>query len=312
MSEDYYRILGIERTASEAEIQTAFRDRARKYHPDLNPDDASAKEKFQQVQRAYEVLNDPEKRAKYDKFGSNFDAADGAGGPGHAWRQAPGGFSPEDIDLSEILGGQGGFGDIFRQFTGSRARGGRQQNRRAKRGRDLRHELTVPLQTVVQGGEVQVALRRADGRTETITVRVPQGIEDGKKIRLRGQGEPGPSGSKPGDILITVRVAQHPMFRRRGNNLEIDLPVTLDEAIAGAKVDVPTPNGTITLTIPPGTSSGKKLRAKGQGVPGKNGAAGDLFAIIQIVLPSDLSSVAAEQIRSLKLGPNNPRSDLKW
>jgi DnaJ-class molecular chaperone len=318
MAEDYYRILGVDRSASDEELQTAYRDLARKYHPDLNPDDASAKEKFQQVQRAYEVLNDSKKRKMYDKFGSDFESvgnAGGPGGPGGAWRQAPGGFAPEDVDLSELLGGQGGFADLFKQFTGGRARSGRGTGRaasRTQRGRDLRHEITVPLQTVVKGGEVQVTLRRSDGRNETITVKIPPGIEDGKKIRLRGQGEPGTAGRKPGDILITVRVKPHPSFRCRGTDLEVDVPITLDEAITGAKVDVPTPHGTITLTIPPGSSSGKKLRAKGMGIPGRNGNAGDLFAIVQIVLPENLSEEAAEKIRALKLGPANPRSDLKW
>lgn len=314
MAEDYYGILGLTRKASEEEIQKAYRELARKYHPDLNPDDTKAKEKFQQVQRAYEVLSDTKKRGMYDKFGSDFEEAGRPGGPSGAWRHAPGGFSPEDLDLSEILGGEAGFADIFRQFTGGRTRGGQGPRRRAKppRGRNIHHELTVPLATVVQGGEVEVTLRRAQGNTEIIKVRVPHGIEDGKKIRLRGQGEPGPGGGERGDILITVRVKSHRSFRRRGQDLEVDLPVTLAEAVAGAKVDVPTPHGTITLTIPPGTSSGRKLRAKGQGVPDRNGSAGDLLAIVQIVLPDNLSDDAAETIRALKLGPVNPRSDLKW
>jgi curved DNA-binding protein len=313
MAEDYYRILGVDRKASDAEIQKSYRDLARKYHPDLNPDDASAKEKFQQIQRAYEVLRDPKKRGMYDKFGSDFESTGRPSGPGGAWRQAPGGFSPEELDLNEILGGRGGFGDIFRQFTGgSRGRGETSARARPKRGRDMRHEIQVPLQTVVNGGDIQVSIRRADGRTEDISVKIPQGIDDGKKIRLRGQGAPGPHGRNPGDILITVRVQPHRWFRRNGKHLEIDVPVTLEEAVVGAKVDVPTPHGTITMTIPAGTSSGKKLRAKGQGIPGRNGDVGDLFAIVQIVLPAKLTDDITEKIRDLNLGPPNPRSELKW
>ena len=311
MSNDYYKILSVRRDASQAEIQTAYRELARKYHPDLNPDDKTAKQKFQEVQAAFDVLNDPNKREMYDRYGSDFDAmgsrgAHGAGGPG--------GFGSETFDFGDFFGPEasGGFADIFQQF---RRPGGRQTraSKRAARGAHIEHELTVPFATAIQGGQVQLSVRRQNGKLETIEVKIPAGIEDGKKIRLRGQGETGASGSPSGDILITVRVSPHPCFQRRGTRLDVRVPVTLTEAALGAKIDVPTPEGTITLSIPPGTSSGKKLRVKGQGVKPAQGPAGDLYAEILIVLPEQLNEEDQHQLG--KLGEKyqqNPRADLRW
>jgi len=214
--------------------------------------------------------------------------------------------------LSDLFGGRGGetagggFSDMFRQFTGgSRRRGGRRQ---AARGADLLYELTVPFQTAITGGKMDLGIQRDNGKTESITVTIPAGIEEGKKIRLRGQGE-APKGATPGDLIITVRVASHPFFRRRGNDLEMRLPITLSEAILGAKVDVPTPKGTITVTIPPKTSSGKRLRIKGHGVDGK----GDLYVETAIVLPGQIDEEDAEAVRQMaQRHPDNPRGDLRW
>lgn len=319
MSEDYYKTLGIKRDASDAEIQHAYRDLARKYHPDLNPDDQTAKEKFQAVQQAYEVLNDSKKRELYDRYGSSFESMGAGPGPG-GFRGGPGGPGgpggyAQDINLDEFLNerfggdaGSGGFADIFRQFT----RGaGPQTQPRPVPGRNLNHQLEVPFQTAVLGGDARINVRRQNGKTEAIDVRIPSGIEDGKKIRLRGQGEPSPSGGKPGDILITVRVAPHPSFQRRGRNLEVTVPITLSEAVGGATIDLPTPKGTISLKIPPATSSGKKLRVKGYGVASKDGQ-GDLYAMVQIVLPNEVSESVKDSIQQLELGPDDPRSDLRW
>jgi DnaJ-class molecular chaperone len=176
---------------------------------------------------------------------------------------------------------------------------------------NIEHELQVPLRTAVSGGSAQLAVRRRTGKVETINVKIPAGIEDGKKIRLRGQGEPSTAGGAAGDILITVRVAPHPYYQRQGNDLIARVPVTLTEAVLGAKVDVPTPKGTITLTIPSGTSSGKRLRVKGHGVPGSDGA-GDLYAEIHIVLPEQIDEATREQLRRLNLGPSHPRTQLIW
>jgi DnaJ-class molecular chaperone len=332
MAEDYYKTLGVPKNASQAEIQKAYRDLARKYHPDMNPNDKTAKKKFQQVQAAFDVLNNPEKREMYDRYGSSFETMGAGGGPqpqgasswtwspeggGHA--AGPGGFSAEDIDLSEFLGerfgqGGGGFADLFGQFRRGSGKGRRPAGGgSARRGADVLHELQIPFATAVAGGEVQVAVQRPSGKAETLAVKIPAGIEEGKKIRIRGHGGPAVAGGPPGDILITIHVAPHPFFQRRGNQLLVRVPVTLGEAVDGAKVDVPTPRGTVTLSIPPGTSSGKKLRVKGHGVAPKNGAAGDLLAEIQIVLPEHLSDADRHTIREIdERYSQNPRKDLRW
>ncbi len=319
MDDDYYKTLGVSRNASQSEIQKAYRKLARKYHPDVNPDDKSAKEKFQQIQQAYDVLNDPNKREMYDRYGSSFESVGGGGpGGGGAWRVHPGGgsFEFEDFDVNELFGGRrggpGGFEEIFRQFT----RGaGPQTTRRAtpSRGADLSHELEVPFQKAVTGGEAHLKIKRPGGNVETISLKIPPGIEDGKKMRLRGKGEAAPVGGKAGDLFVTIRVQPHPFYSRHGKNLEVKVPVTLAEAALGGKVDIATPKGTITLTVPRGTSSGKRLRLKGLGIKTGHGSPGDLFAEIQIVLPESIDDESAEMIRQLdKRHSLNPRADLKW
>ena len=206
--------------------------------------------------------------------------------------------------------GGGGFADIFKQF--GRGRGGRREAHPA-RGADLRHELTVPFATAVLGGEVALTIRRGSGDVETLRVKIPAGIDDGKKIRLRGQGEPGIGEAPAGDILLTIHVSPHPHFRRTGNRLDVRVPVTLAEAALGAKIDVPTPQGTISLTVPPNTSSGKRLRIKGHGIRAANQTPGDLFAEIQIVLPENLTEDERQQLADIsKRHPQSPRAELRW
>jgi DnaJ-class molecular chaperone len=319
MAEDYYKILGVDRGASAKEIEKAYRKLARTYHPDLNPDDKTAKEKFQKVQHAYDILNDPEKRKMYDQFGAGFESMGGGGPTWRTHRGAPEGF--QDVDFSQFFGGGeaggggtgagfGGFEDILRQFAGGAGR--RRGRQPVARGADLQHELHIPFATSITGGQAQLSVRREDGNVEAITAKIPAGIEDGKKIRLRGQGERSPSGGAPGDLLITVRVGKHPCYRRNGKDLEVAVPVKLSEAAGGAKIDLPTPQGVIALTIPPGTSSGKRLRLKGMGVPSNSGS-GDLYAEIQIVLPPDLDDADLKRIRELdRRYPRDPRSELTW
>lgn len=319
-SDDYYKVLGIARDASPADIQKAYRTLARKYHPDVNPDDKKAKEKFQKVQAAFDVLNDPSKREMYDRYGSSFESM--AGGRGYTQsaggQGGPAGF--EDFDFSQFFGERfggdpsGGFGDIFGQF---RRAGGGGRTRRTKSaprtGADLQSEITIPLKTAVAGGEVDLGITRESGKTDTLRVKIPPGVEDGAKIRLRGQGEPGAASGEAGDILLTVHVQPHPVFQRRGNHLDVKVPVTLTEAVFGAKVDVPTPKGTISLRIPPRTSSGTKLRVKGHGVTPRKGDPGDLYAEIQIILPEKLDEEALAVLRRLGENiSNDPRADLQW
>lgn len=323
MSKDYYKVLGVGRNASQEEIKKAYRDLARKYHPDLNPDDKTAKQKFQEVQSAYDVLSDQQKRELYDRYGSSFETMGGGagpGGPGGPWGGGPGGgFSFEDVDFSQFFGdrygtgGGGGFEDLFSQFSQGAGRGRKARSSSGRRrGSDLRHEITVPFATAIQGGEVQLSVARPTGQTETLSVKIPAGIEDGKKIRLRGQGEPARGGGPAGDLLLTVHVAPHPCFRRNGKHLHVTLPVTVAEAALGAKVDIPTPEGTVTIKVPPCTSGGAKLRVKAHGVPGKDGP-GDLIAEVQIVMPKEIDDEARKLFQNLaQRGTENARAKLQW
>jgi DnaJ-class molecular chaperone len=317
MATDYYATLGVPRTASQDEIQKAYRKLARKYHPDKNPDDADAKKKFQEVQAAFEVLSDDDKRKRYDQFGSDFESVGAGGGP-RSWRYTtstgPQTYPFDVNDLNDLFGGGaevggGGFADLFRNLGGA-GRAGRRSTR-ASRGNDLKHELTVPFATAVLGGEAALTIQRQSGNVETIRVKVPAGIGDGKKIRLRGQGEPGIGGAPAGDILLAIHVSPHPHFRRSGDRLEVRVPVTLAEAAEGAEIELPTPKAVIKLRVPPGTSSGKKLRVKGMGL--QTNPPGDLFAEIQIVLPPNLTNEDRQSLVEVsRRYPQQPRADLRW
>ena len=315
MSSDHYETLGVNRSASEDEITKAYRELARKFHPDLNPGDDQAKQKFQEVQNAFDVLSDKQKREMYDRYGSAYESMGaGRGGPNPWAGGGPGGNPNVNIDLDDLFGGGGGggFADLFKQF-GGRGKPGRSRRASPERGANIEHELTVPFTTTVTGGEAQIAVRRGTGQVETLQVKIPAGIEDGKKIRLRGQGEPSPNGGPTGDILIKVRAAAHPCFRRQGKKLEVRVPITLAEAVGGAKIDVPTPHGTVTVTVPPNTSSGNKLRVRGQGVKPATGTPGDLMVELQIVLPEELQDADREKLQEmLAKYSDNPRADLRW
>lgn len=321
MEEDYYKVLGVDRSATAAAIKKAYRELAAKYHPDANPD-KRAKQRFQQIQKAYEVLSDAEKRKAYDQFGPAFEQFEGAA-PHGPWRTG-GGQGPEftDFDFSQFFGGQahgapGGFDEIFRHFAQGGGQAGTQGPRNNRGGRkgghrggDVAHEVEIPFQTSIQGGEVRLNLRRPNGKSETIEVKIPAGIEDGKTIRLRGQGETAPM---PGDLLLTIRIAPHPHFTRRGADLVVRVPVTLGEAALGAKVDVPTPWGTIAVKVPAGASSGKRLRIREHGVRREGKPSGDLYVELLIVLPSHLDDASLELVRKLaERNPQTPRGDLSW
>ena len=322
MADDYYQTLGVPRTASAEDIRKAYRELARKYHPDLHPDDESAKEKFKQVQAAFDHLNDPIRREEYDRYGSLFEGV-GAGGPRGGWRGGPfpgaggfpGGGGGAETDLESLLGG--GFEQFF---GGGRSRPGAASGRRRRQtqtpGEDVTARMSIPFTLAIDGGKADVAIDRG-GSKETISVTIPQGIPDGARMRLRGQGQPGVGGGPAGDLLLEVDIESHPVFRRDGDTLEVTLPITLAEAIEGAKVDVPTPWGTIALKVPPRTSGGRKLRAGGMGVRHANGSKGDLIAEVQIALPDTGDAAMLDRLLEVARAAQataaaNPRAALKW
>ena len=310
MADDHYQILGVSRTATSEDIQKAYREMARKYHPDLHPDDNAAKEQFKKVQTAFDVLNDPSKREMYDRYGSSFEGVGAGGGGGWSPQGQAGGFqSGGEVDLESLFGG-GGFADLFG--------GGKRRTRRSPRtpGEDITAHIRIPFQLAIDGGKTEVRFER-DNKHETLSITIPQGLPDGSRMRLRGQGRPGRGGGATGDLLLEVNVEQHAVYRREGDTLAVGLPISLSEALEGAKVDLPTPWGTISLRIPEGTSSGKKLRAGGMGVRHANGSKGDLIAEVQIVLPvSDDVAASKALLDSAKIVEasvqEDPRAAIKW
>ena len=244
---DYYEILGVARDATPEAIKKAYRGLARKYHPDVNPGDKSAEGRFKEVQSAYDILSDQEKRALYDRHGRAAFEGMAASGPranSTEWASRFGGEPGfENIDLSDLIGSFGagrgeeaGNASIFEDLMG-RVRGGRPGRQRG--GRTLEAHLTIPFLTAVKGGETTIEVQRATGKSESLVVKIPPGIDTGAKLRLKGQGEPGPKGSPAGDLTITIEVEPHPYFKREGPNLQVEVPVSVSEAILGARSTSP-------------------------------------------------------------------------
>lgn len=297
---DYYQVLGVSRTATAEQIRKAYKKIARENHPDVKPGDAAAAERFKQAAEAYEVLGDAEKRKQYDQYGEAFKHMKGGPPPGGA--PFGGGFrGTGPIDLSDLFGGEVDLGDIFGQSFGGRAGGGGQRGRpRSRRGADVQSEITIPFHLAATGGSHDVALQR-NGKVERLSIKVPAGVQEGSVIRLAGQGEPGSHGGSPGDLLISIHVSPHPYFKREGNDLVVEVPLSIAEATLGAKVDVPTlEEGLVSLTIPPGTSSGAKLRLRGKGIiDPKSKARGDQFVVVKIIAPKNVSPRAKELLQEL-------------
>jgi len=300
---DFYEVLGVSRSASQDEIRKAYKKLARMFHPDVKPADPDAEKKFSDITEAYDVLSDAEKRKNYDQFGH---AARGAGGnPFQGFGGAGGGGGGGSFDLDDILGGMFGGGNPF-------GGGGRRAHPRAQRGQDAKAEITVPFTVAVEGGEHSVTLQNGT-KSERLTVKIPAGIEEGQSIRLAGQGNPGMGGGPTGDLIVTVHIAPHPWFRRDGQNIQVDVPVSPSEAALGAKIEVPTlSEGTVVLTVPPGTSSGAKLRLRGKGVRNhKTGDRGDQFVLLKIAVPKDLTDEAKSlYVKLAELNPKNPRETM--
>lgn len=311
---DLYKVLGVSKTASQDEIKKAYRKLSRKYHPDVNPDDKAAEAKFKEVQNAFDVLSDPEKRKQYDTFGKTFPGGANpfqGGGPGGAqfnWG-GPGGGQAGPIDLSSLFGGD--FAEMFGGGGGSGS-GASARGRRGRAGQDVQFEVSIPFRLAVEGGNYELQFDRS-GQHERLMVKIPAGVDNGSVVRLGGQGEPGTNGGPPGDLLVKMNVALDPVFRRDGQNLIVDLPVTVSEATLGAKIEVPTINeGLVTLTVPPGTSSGAKLRLRGKGVPDRQtGNRGDQHVVVKIVVPKKIDAAAEEVLRRFdELTALNPRQGL--
>ncbi len=304
-SKDPYEILGVSRSATPDEIKRAYRRLAKQHHPDRNPGDPTAEQRFKEVQAAYEVLGDPQRRAEYDRFG--------AGGPRpdvRAWSRV-GGIGADGIRFD--FGSLGDLTEIFEQFF-SRAvdpRGRRAGRRAAASGPDVEGEIELSFDEALRGTVREIVL--GDGaRRERIKVRVPAGVTDGERIRVPGRGQAGPGGR--GDLLIRCRVAPHPVLRREGADLVLDLPLTVREAVLGTRVEIPTPKGPTLLTVPPGTSSGTKLRLRGHGAPDREtGRTGDLYAVVRIVVPRAVSAAAQHLVEQFDaVAPLDPRSGAGW
>jgi DnaJ-class molecular chaperone len=321
---DYYQTLGIKKTASDKEIKAAYRKLARKHHPDVNPGDKGAETRFKDLNEAYEVLGDPEKRRKYDQLGANWrlyeqaqqqggPAADpfgfgGAGNPfggaptGGAWTinmGGPGGghrtMSAEEME--EMFGGDSPFSDFFQTFFGGQDFGQRRthapgaRGRPTRRGRDLEHEIDLSLEEAFSGATRRLSVTH-DGGTRTIDVRIPPGVKTGSRVRAAGGGESGEKGGASGDLYLRVRLLPHPVFDVRGQNLYTRVPVPLTTAVLGGEAEVPTLTGAIRLRIPELTQHGQVFRLKGHGMPtvGKSKERGDLYATADVQLPRKLNA----------------------
>ena len=271
---DYYKILGVERGASDEAIKKAYRKLARKYHPDVSKE-ANAKEKFQEVSEAYETLRDKEKRAAYDSLGSSFR-------PGQDFRPPPDWFDRFGAGRTEDLHGVD-LGELF-ESMGLFGRAGRRRSRGAFPGEDYEVPVRLTLEEAFRGTERTVQL---DGRS--FTARIPPGATDGQRLRLRGKGGPGMNGGPPGDLYLQIALAPHPLYRVSGHDLEIEVPLAPWEAALGAEIDVPTLEGRVTMKVPPGSRAGQKLRLAGKGLPRPGGGAGDLYSLLTIAVPATLT-----------------------
>ncbi len=366
-AQDYYQLLGVGRKASASEIKKAYRRLARKYHPDINPGDKGAEERFKNIQAAYDVLSDAEKRKAYDRFGDARFA-------GAAKEPNFGGFRGFGFDPAESGGGFSSFGDIFSDLFGGRRR--RQAQARPQRGQDLEYHISIPFLDAVNGTQTRISFNRqtacarcrgtgsisstqsgscptcngsgkleqshgtmrfsstcpqcggdgkvrvgdcpecqgsgAQQRVETLSVRIPAGVNTGSRVRVPRKGNTGELGGPPGDLYLVVKVQPHELFQRNGKDILCQIPVTVTEAALGSKIEVPTVDGKAWLTIPAGTQSGNRFRLRGRGVRApKGGPRGDQIVEVRLVLPSLADNRSKDLLREFaRLNPQNPRQDL--
>jgi len=321
MALDLYQRLGLKRGASEAEIKKAYRSLAKQLHPDRNKDNPDAAKRFGEITAAYDLLSDKDKRARYDRgeidedgnpkmpFGGGFGGYSGGAGPRPGGGAGPEGFEnfnfggADAADISDLFEGLFGAAGAARGGRGGGPFSGfRQRAQAPQKGADVAYRLKIPFEDAVALKPQRITL--ADGKT--IDLKLPQGLEDGTRIRLAGKGQEGPAGR--GDAIVTIEIAPHRFFTRDGTNIRLDLPVTLKEAVLGAKVKVPTPEGPVMLTIPKGTSSGKVLRLKGRGFAAKDGKRGDQLVTVEIEVPAQDAEL--QRFAESWNGGGNPRASL--
>lgn len=292
--QDYYKLLGVSRSATKDEISKAFKKLARKYHPDLNPDNKDAEVKFKEINEAYEVLKDAEKRKLYDQLGSNWQQ-------GQQFRDFQGqqGFGNFQGNFGGANFGGSGFSDFFESFFGAGAGGdgfdprsfGGSHGTRSRKGRDMESELSLTLEEAYKGGKKNITLQEPGGAPKMLEVNIPPGVKEGARIRLSGQGQPGVGKGKPGDLILRLNILDHPFFELEGKNIIYDLPISPWEAALGVKTRVPTIDGDVDLNIPPGASSGMKLRLRGRGLGNASDreGKGDQLVRVSIKTPRELS-----------------------
>jgi curved DNA-binding protein len=310
---DYYSSLGVAKTASQKEIKAAYRKLARKHHPDVNQGDKSAEGRFKEINEAYEVLGDPDKRKKYDELGANwrqYEQGGPQGGPGFDPRQGGGGWNVDfgggqggartmsQEEMNEMFGGEHPFSDFFETFFGGSRQAGDPQGRTrgararaARAGRDMEQEIELSLEDAYHGAMRRFSIQH-DGEARSVDVRIPAGVSEGSRVRVAAEGERGSGGAKPGDLYLRIRLAPHPQFERKGRDLYTRVPIPLTTAVLGGEADVKTLAGkSLRLKIPPTTQNAQVFRLKGHGMPvtGKPEEHGDLYATADVQLPRDVT-----------------------
>ncbi len=315
---DFYKVLGVSKTSSDEEIKKAYRQLAKKYHPDVNQGDKAAEEKFKEVSEAYETLSDKKKRQEYDLMSSMGGFAGGGYRPEGNYQYTTYGPGSQGFDFSTYTreGGKGGgfedlgdiFGDIFGMGGFSKKKGKGFRPGPATRGANRIYTMEIDFLDAVRGASTKINIERG-GKVEKIQVKIPAGVDQGSKVRLAGKGEPSPDHGPAGDLFIEIKVRPHPYFTRVGDDIHLHVPISLEEAVNGAKIEVPTIEGKIKMTIPTGTQGGQKFRLKGKGVPHRAGSGlGDQIVMTDIHLPKHLDKEAKKLIEELeKTHPYNPR-----
>jgi DnaJ-class molecular chaperone len=301
---DYYAVLGVARGAGEKEIRQAYRKLARQHHPDLNPNDKAAEARFKEVQEAYDVLSDADKRKQYDRFGHNWQHVGqraGAGAQGQAnwgnFRWNSGGSSGGDFE--SVFAGEG-LEDLLGGIFGRGGRAGTRTQTRPAKGLDIEHPTEISLEEAFSGTHRTIQIRQPNGQVRNLEVKIPAGVTDGQRVRVAGQGEPGIGGMPAGDLYLVITVRPHPVFERKGDDLHVNVEVPLHLAVLGGEVQVPTPRGTkLALRIPAETQNAQVFRLRDQGMPRTGGGRGDLLAEVRVVLPTGLSQREKELFSEL-------------